>query len=92
MKEIILTEARYEKIVRFLADASAKLSPMKLSDKEKYNQAMNCLEYMSSVENTQYDAQYKAVSIMLSENQMEEIIKCLIDFIPFRLQRKRGNK
>jgi hypothetical protein len=92
MKEIILTEARYEKVVRFLADSSAKLSQMKLSDKEKYNQAMNCLECLSSVENTQYDAEFQAVSIMLSENQMEEIIKCLIDFLPIRLQRKRGDK
>lgn len=87
MKEIILTEKRYNKVVNFLSEACENLSQEKLSDVKKYNMAMNCLEYLSSVENTQYDEQLRAVSVLLTDNQMEETIKCLIDFIPFRRRR-----
>lgn len=89
MKEMLLTDARYEKVIGFLVESCEALKDSSLlSDKKKYNQAMYCLDVLSSVENTQYDAQYKGISLMISEEQKEQIICCLIDFIPFR----RGKK
>lgn len=83
MKEVILTDKRYTKVVSFLTNSCKALSES-LSDKTKYNQAMTCLEFLSSVENTQYDEQYEGISIMLTDSQMEQLICCLIDFIPFK--------
>lgn len=93
MKEMLLTDARYEKVIGFLAESCEALKDSRLlSDKKKYNQAMCCLDILSSVENTQYDMQYKGISLMLTEEQKEQIICCLIDFIPFRRVKRKEDK
>lgn len=52
-----------------------------LSDKVRYNEAMSCLDMLSSVEDTQYDEQYCGISINISEEQKEKIICSIIDLI-----------
>ena len=89
MRELLLTDARYQKVICYLADNCEKFKTShRLSDKKKYNQAMACLELLSSVENTQYDAQYEGISIVLKKKKKEQIILCLIDLISSRREKK----
>lgn len=82
MKEMLLTDRQYEKLICFFSDMCKKLGKNKsLSDKVRYNEAMNCLDMLSSVENTQYDEQYCGISINISEEQKEKIICSIIDLI-----------
>lgn len=89
IREMILSEERHEKVVTFLAEACEDLTIEKLSDRQKFNQAMSCLQYLTDIENTQYDEAFHGISILLSAEQMEEIICCLIDFIPFEIKERR---
>lgn len=89
IREMILSEERHEKVVTFLAEACKDLTIEKLSDRQKFNQAMSSLQYLTDIENTQYDEAFHGISILLSAEQMEETICCLIDFIPFERKERR---
>lgn len=79
---MLLTDRQYEKLICFFSEMCKKLAKSNnLSDKVRYNKAINCLDMLSSVENTQYDEQYCGISISISEEQKEKIIRSIIDLI-----------
>lgn len=79
---MLLTDRQYEKLICFFSEMCRKLAKSKnLSDKLRYYDAMSCLDVLSSVENTQYDEQYCGISISISEEQKEKIIRSITDLI-----------
>lgn len=90
MRELLLTEEQYGKVATFFWDKYDELKKSdKLSDRKKAYDTMNCLDVISSVENTQYDDEYCGISIMITEQQTEELLCCLIDLMPFNYREEK---
>lgn len=81
MEELILKEAEYKKLIRFIESGIKELDYNSVMDRQKREAALEILNKLSSAQNVQYEETFNVYAIMLPIESIKQIITCAIGFM-----------